>query len=186
MAVTPVFGWPIPNLTDVADGPDGFSDLALAIENTLNDRTWLSYTPSWTSMGTVQPSNPGARVGRYKVTRGVCEVRIYLSFTGSSTGGTGQLQLGLPLPAQNLGTYPLMGLMSYARSAAGIRYLGFGGCGTDSKHNPTFPTSTTDVRMESWRNALEGNAPGNSIPDVGGDFFIRNGAFISVWGSYAV
>lgn len=186
MAVTPVFGWPIPNLTDVADGPDGFSDLALAIEGTLNDKTWLSYTPSWTSAGTIQPSNPGSRVGRYKVTRGVCEVRIFMNFISSSTGGIGNLQIGLPLPAQNIGTNPIMGLQCYCKSAAGVRYFGFASAGTDGKCGPTFPISTTNVSWEAWRNALEGNAIGNSIPDVGADFFIRNNAFINVWGSYPI
>ena len=91
MATSPKYGWRLPDLGDVADGPAAFSALAVDAENTIADKTVPTYTPTWTAAGTSQPTNPQSRGGWYRVQNGICDFAAQILFSSSTTGGTGDL-----------------------------------------------------------------------------------------------
>lgn len=91
MAVTNGLALPIPELTDTADGPDGFSDLANAVEDYVLDRILPAgvtrYPPHHWGSGTSLPTaTMGAKTGDLYLHTGlVCTMRC---ITPGNTTGT--------------------------------------------------------------------------------------------------
>lgn len=104
MDTTPGLKLPIPDLTEMADGPDAFSDLGLAIESFLYDRTLpvgVTRVPSYFwGAGTTPPSGALLRTGD--------------TYRHTSTGpllynGTDWVEVGRPIYVQSTaptGTIP--------------------------------------------------------------------------------
>lgn len=180
----PTYGWRIPTLTDPADGPDGFSEQAADIAATMADRAVLTYVPAWASGGASQPANPSLRTGTYRVDHGLCEVSIVLYFGSTTSGGSGNLTLGLPKAARSdialqflvcqtlIPGYPgiIAGLANVSPSAVVCQ--------------PTFPQAENDVRMAGWRSALDSGGAGSGVPLVPGQYPIQSGGWIMVHGRY--
>lgn len=188
MAVTPVYKWPIPNLTDVADGPDGFSDLANAIEATLTDTLKSTYTPSWTSSAT-NPANPASRAGWYRVENAICDFVAQLTFGASTSGSYGDLSIGLPVPASAVIPRQICGTVILL--TAGIvnndRWAGYATTGNTDQSNcaPWFPVDATRNNFGRWSNADSSGSTESGVPNVDGAFYnIRNGGYIVVQGRY--
>jgi hypothetical protein len=185
MAVTPVYGWRIPDLGSVADGPDGFSDLALDIEGTVNGANILTYTPSWTADGNAQPLNPGERSGVYQVRNKVCQFFAQLTFTSSTGGGAGALRVGLPVPAR-------AGMLQFAPCRLSIpadHPLWMGMAEIRSGENsciPAFPVTSTNSIYGYWQSvSAVGQPTSTGVPrTVNGGFNIVNGGSITVAGTY--
>jgi hypothetical protein len=185
MAVTPVYGWRIPDLGSVADGPDGFSDLALDIEGTVNGSNILAYTPSWSSDGGNQPTNPASRSGTYQVRNKVCQFAARLTFGSSTNAGTGILRVGLPLQAR-------AGMLQFATCYLYVpndHPVWFGQSEIRGGENTCIPgfTDRTNGLFGYWINGAEGtSAPTGQPRTVNGGYSVTNGGYIQVAGSYFV
>src|SRR5690349_7658926 len=66
MATTTPDSWTTPDLSSAADITQ-LTALMQQVEATLNNRQTLTYTPTWTSAGAQQPTNPSERFGLYKI-----------------------------------------------------------------------------------------------------------------------
>lgn len=180
---TPVFAWPVPVLGDVADGPDGFSDLALAIEATVNNANVLSYTPSWTADGSIQPVNPATRTGFYQLRRKLCYFWAQLTFGASSGGGTLPLRIGLPAPART-------GMTQMFQSSIFVPGTGtFPGTGEirsgEATCLPMFPINSSSVILGFWQSANASALPSTGVPVSNtGIHNVSNGGSIRVSGVY--
>ncbi len=183
---TPVFGWPVPVLGDVADGPDGFSDLALAVEATVNNPAVLTYTPSWTADGNIQPVNPATRVGYYQVSKKICYYYARLTFGASVGGGNGPLRIGLPLPGKT-------GLTQIASTAwlfvpGGGSFQGMGEIRAGEQTVlPQFQVNSANNTMGYWQSESVGGGIATTLPTTTGTVrSVTNGGFIIVNGTYMV
>jgi hypothetical protein len=188
MAVTPVYGWPIPDLGNVADGPDGFAKMANSIEATVSSKGFLSYTPAWTSGGSLQPSNPISRLGRYRVLNGWCDVIIQIGFGPSTSGGKGQLRLSLPVPAVADLTEQLLFAALWC-PGAGLKFLGVGQILTPSFTfvTPLLPIDTTHNNVTPWMSAQDGTGvPGTGFPEIPGSASVQSSGNIYVQGRYLI
>ncbi len=184
MATTPVYGWRIPDLGSVADGPDGFSDLALDIETTVAGSSILAYTPTWTSDGANQPLNPASRSGTYQVQNKVCQFAARLTFSSSTNGGTGVLRVGLPQPAR-------AGMLQFATCYLYVpndHPVWLGQAEIRAGENTCIPTFKDRLNGLDgyWMNAGADTSPGGPPRTVNGSYNVTNGGFIQVAGSYFV
>ena len=185
MGVTPTYGWRIPNLGDLADAAVAFTNALGDVEGTVKDSTISEYVPAWTSDGDTQPSGASLRKGWYRVDNGVCHIAIYLTAGASVSGGTGSLFLSLPLAAR--ASVPRQAMPAYLVSTAsgGGIFNGFahlvGGTTTLYIY---LPASSTDVRLNRWRNATNGNATGTGVPLIAGTWALQSGSELVVSGSY--
>lgn len=184
MAVTPGHGWPIPDLANVADGPDGFSDLAIAIENTLDSRSQQSYTPAWASLGSVQPANPSARQGLYRVIGPNCYFNTVISFGASTTGGKGALRVSIPVPASTAIAEQWV-ICTLLTPGSSTRWQGIAQITSAANTwcNPTFCSSSTENQLANWMGSQESTVAG--YPSIG-VATVQNGGHIRINGFYAV
>ena len=61
---------------------------------------WLSYPPTWTSSGTAPVLGNGVLLGTYIVAGKICFLRIILRGGSTTTQGTGNQSISIPLAAQ--------------------------------------------------------------------------------------
>lgn len=183
---SPVFGWPLPVLADVADGPDAFSDLGLAIEGTINNPNVLTYTPSWTADGTIQPVNPSTRVGYYQMQKKICHVYARIEFGASVGGGNGALRIGLPAPGKT-GMIQLLNCWTFIPGNGHFEGLGEVRAGEQTVL-PRFPYSPGNCTVAYWQSESVGGGIGTTIPAAlsGTVRSVTNGAYIVINGSYIV
>lgn len=182
---SPSYGWRLPTLADVADGPAAFLNMATDIEGTINDKALLTYTPSWNSSGAIQPSNPASREGKYSVRNGWCDVSIKLTFGGSTSGGSGNLDLGLPLIPSTAIAEALFHAKLYTPGVGWWNGYAFANSGS-TKVYPFFPQSLNTPLCNPWRSSDASGAIGTGIPTLGGQYGIASGGDIVVYGRYYV
>jgi hypothetical protein len=189
MATTPVFGWPIPDLANTADGPDGFSDLALAIEGTVNTPSVVAYTPTWTSDGAAQPANPSSRTGFYQIQRKLCYFVAQINFGPSTNGGNGPLRVGIPFPGKT-GMVQVANNCTLFVNGAGGNFDGNAEIrGGESTVLARFLISSVLNTVGYWQSAQSpGSDVNTTIPGSpgGGVYSVTNGGFIRVSGTYLV
>lgn len=188
MGATPVFTLPWPELGDLADGPDGYQDLAKAAEaallgqrDTADDK---AYTPTWTADGPLAPS--GAQwSGRYAVRTGMCQVWIFGTFTASTSGGKGSLHVGLPVRARSS---PSEGLLTTKYWMPGVgAFMGFAVITASSLVcSPYFSTTPTNTVLSRWQSTDNNGAAGSGVPAWSGHASVVNGGNISIIGRYYV
>jgi hypothetical protein len=65
------------------------------------DTSWTSYTPEWSSAGTQPSIGNGSRTGKYKVIGKTCFVRGNIVMGSTTTFGTGEWYVSMPLTASN-------------------------------------------------------------------------------------
>lgn len=184
---SPVFGWPIPVHADVADGPGGFSDLALAIEETINNPSVVTYTPSWTADGTIQPVNPSSRVGYYQIQRKICQFYARIGFGASVGGGNGPLRVGLPFPGKTGLTQISVNAWLYVPGNA--NFYGFGEIRAGEQTVLVqLPLGQSNTSMGYWRSEFPGGGITTTLPSSpdGGVRSVTNGGSIIINGSYLV
>lgn len=189
MATQADFGWELPDLSDVADGPDAFLQFADDIAATVKDRGLTSYTPSWTSEGSAQPSNTLRREGFYRIDNGICTFNAHLFFGPNTNGGSGNLQIGLPVPANSaISTQHLSAhLWTPAATAVwhGPAFIDF--ASNWIRARPFFAVNNTRSDMLGW--ASTGGFLGLSIPTIPanpGSYSVMNGGDFSIHGSYFI
>lgn len=187
MGATTTFGWPYPDLSSAANGPAAFAAAMQAAEDTVKSTALTTYTPAWSSSGTVQPGGTVTKTGRYRVDNGRCQ--IWISFLGGATpsGGTGNLSIGLPVAPRSDMAYQYMPAWFFCPYAGGGIYAGLARPVASSLTMPVyFPASSSDTRLSQWRNATEGNGAGTGIPVIPSWYgFIQNSEVV-VAGSYFV
>lgn len=188
MGATPEFSLPWPELPDRPQGPDGFKNLATAIEAaTLLQRDdgslTKSYTPTWLSKLTQQPTG-AVWTARYEVRNGWCEVDIFGQFSASTYGGRGPLVVGLPVKARSGITQQYLSV-KYGTSTVGS-YLGYAYMlATGAECIPYLPINQFSTKMNLWQSANESGAAGTGCPAVPGQYTVAPGN-ISIWGRYLV
>jgi len=189
MGATDVYQLPWPELGDLADGPDGYQDLAKATEAALllektGDTDTKSYTPTFASSG-AQPSGI-SWTGRYQVRNGWCQLSLFGQISAATNGGTGQLTVGLPvraradIPEQEI-------FVKLYQGNVGWNFTGFAWFPANSLvMYPHFPTRDASSVMAAWTN---GNGqPGNSqmVPLIPGGFACGGSGNICFTGRYQV
>ena len=191
MGQTSVFTLPWPELPDLADGPDGFKDLAEATEAAmLNERNGVfdqTYEPQWRATSV----NPFGAVwtARYSVRNGWCNLHIYGSFTASTNGGRGFLYLSLPVPTRaNMGEQLFL-----AKTWLPLEGWNFGGwCFVPAGGSWMYPCFSNDNNTSAqnrWRSADETGASNTGIPrnaSGGSNYGVQNGGNIVISGRYLV
>jgi hypothetical protein len=184
MGATTTYGWETPDLGDPANAPADFLTALQDVEDTVKDATILSYTPTWASGGSVQPSGATTNIGQYRVDNGVCHLQLNLVCGGSVSGGMGYLSLTAPLPASTAIRRQFM--PCYIAGTGNGIYQGFAQVTSDSGTLIWiyFPASASDSRMDRWKNANEGGAVGNSVPLVPGGYLVIPGTELVISGSY--
>jgi len=90
-----------------------------------SDPTWQSYTPTWTSSGTAPSLGNGTIVGKYVQQGKLVTFRVVLTLGSTSTIGTGQYNLSLPVNAinQDIATINGSGFAIDASAGAGGYYF---------------------------------------------------------------
>jgi hypothetical protein len=184
---TPVYGFHYPTLASIADGPDGFQDLALDVEATLQAKTLTSFTPVWIDAagGVFPPTSPATMAGKYRVWGGRCFMQINTTFGPSTTGGRGALVFNTPLPAANTGfdqylfcrlSVPSVGFFQgIANIPPGAQVI-----------YPGFPVSSSRSDYNNFASADAAANPGTGFPAAPGAFTVQNGGAITIVGSYAL
>jgi len=189
MATQADFGWELPDLSDVADGPDAFLQFADDIAATVKDRALISYTPSWNSAGAQQPSGTASRQGFYRVDNGICTFSAHLYFGPSTIGGSGKLSIGLPVPATSAISTQTVDTHLWTPSASAV-WHGVGFIDVQSgwtTARPYFPVNNSRSDMLQW--AHTAGDFGLAIPTITGavgGFNVMNGGDITLNGSYFV
>lgn len=186
MGATNVFKLPWPELGDLADGPDGYQDLAAAVEAALLGQRdaddSLTWVPAWTSSGT-QPKG-ASTYGTYRVRSKLCTFTIWATFAASVNGGNGQLQFSLPVRArasinQQVGTakYLLNGLGHFS----GWCYVNASGLAV----GVYLPTNADSSLLGPWSNSSVLQI-GTGTPNWPGHFSVTSGSNMCLSGSYFV
>lgn len=186
MATQADFGWEIPDLSDIADGPAAFTEFANGIAGTLKNAALQTYTPGWASNGSVQPGSTASREGVYAVRNGWCDIYIRLAFGAGTSGGTGILNTTLPIaPAAGV-SHALLTCYLYT---PGIGWFtGFASATpNDIRCYPFFPVGGTGAHHHAqWINAPEGNPISQGVPQVIGGWAIGNTGDFGLSGRYYV
>lgn len=189
MATEARYGWELPDLGDVADAPAAFLQFANGVSATLAATGSSSYTPTWTTDGSLQPVNPATRSGTYQTFKGATMVNIAFTFGASAGGGNGAMRFGLPLPGR-------AGLLQFVPCRIFIPNTGsvFGVAEIRSGENtalPMFPLQATASGFNAiygyFQNANDsaGNPPDTAVPRaLDGLYPVRNGSAFNLSGSY--
>lgn len=185
MAVTPVYGWRLPDGPIGANGPKAFSDLGTDIETTLAGVTVQNYTPSWTSDGSQQPANPASKTGRYRLANGWCDFSIYISFGGSVSGGKGRLALGLPVAASSQLFEQVVRAKLWVPLVGNFDGIGLIPSGSTSVW-PLFTVSVNNSNIQYWLNNDNTGAAGTGVPLMSGHWPCESGGNAIVSGRYLV
>lgn len=187
MGATPTYKLPWPELGNLADGPDGYEDLAEAVEAALltqRDGTadTKSYTPTWRSAGTIQPYGM-AWSARYLVRNGWCQLAVIGSMSLAATGGgTQALIIGLPVRSRNTQEQEIGAKLT----VAGTSWSGWAVMAAGSTECvPYFPASATRNDMWAWTSASESKIPGTGIPAIPGQHAVGDGNIV-LFGRYMV
>jgi hypothetical protein len=186
MATQADYGWDIPDLSDIADGPGAFTQFANDIAGTFKDKVIQSYTPAWQSNGSIQPGGTSSREGKYVVRNGWCDVYIRLAFGIGVSGGTGILNCTLPIPPSNVLSHGLFHTYLYTPGIGWFQGFASVNIG-DIKVYPFFPVGGTGTHhCAQWINAPEGNPPGQGVPLINGNWAIMQDGDMSIMGRYYV
>ena len=185
MGATTTYGWRTPDLVDPANAPLAFQTALQDAENTVKDTTVLTYTPSWTSEGAVQPSG-ALRTGYYRAANGICHIAVAILGQAGVSGGTGTLTVSAPLPASTTIRRQLIPAYFVAVTAGGGVFSGFANLtNTDgTKMRIYLPGSSSDTRLAEWRNATDGNSPGTGIPLIPSGWGMYENSELVIRGSY--
>jgi hypothetical protein len=188
MAQQSDFLWELPDLSDIADGPDAFLQFADGIAGTIKDRSLSSYTPLWSSDGAAQPVNTSKREGFYRIDHGVCTFNAHLFFGPSTNGGSGRLFIGLPVPGSSSITTQHISAHLWTPTASAV-WHGAAYIDTPSRNvaRPYFPVNNARSDMLQWASAL--GDFGLSVPQIPsnpGGWSVMNGGDIALHGSYFV
>lgn len=65
---------------------------------------WFNYTPAWTGFGGNPALGNGTRVGRFSITGGTVKADLTITMGSTTTYGSGEWSLGLPVAAAAAGT----------------------------------------------------------------------------------
>jgi hypothetical protein len=180
----PQTGWRIPTMPDAADGPDAFQKLASDAATSMVGPNVSPYTPTWASVGAVQPTSPLAVVGRFRLSQRWCDVYIVITFSASTSGGTDYLYISLPL-APTVGSAQRLDAVLFLPGVG--YYNGFGRIDSGSTNcYPHFPRSETSNIHEGWRSASAAGGGGTGIPLVPGGYSVKSGGYIVMSGTYLV
>lgn len=186
MGFSSVYGWRLPDGPLGANGPKAFSELAGDIEGTLSGVRMQSYTPTWSSDGSQQPSNPASRIGRYQLSNGWCDFSIYISFSSTSSGGKGRLSLGLPAPASSqLAEQVVRAKLWHGTTGLIVDGIGLIAAGA-SAVRPMWTVSQSNSNIDFWLNNNDGNQPGTGIPQIPSHWTVEPGGNVVVSGRYLV
>lgn len=111
---------------------------------TAADTSWTSYPAAWTSSGTAPNLGNGVLIGRYQKLGRTVDMTINLTVGTTTTGGTGNSFLSLPIQAANAGcTY-----IGHAQFAGNARWAGqFVIAPAGTTGTPFFPAGAADVRL---------------------------------------
>lgn len=188
MATQADFGWELPDMSDIADGPDAFLQFADDIAGTLKDRTLTTYTPSWTSAGAQQPAGTSLRQGHYRVDNGICTFAAHLYFGPGTIGGSGKLSIGIPVPAASVIATQQLNCHLWTPNASavwhGVAFIDSQSGWTSAR--PYFPVNNARSDMLQW--AHTAGDFGLSVPTVGSapGYNVMNGGDVTLNGSYFV
>jgi hypothetical protein len=187
MATEARYGWELPDLADVADGPDAFLQFANDVSDTISNTTVQTYTPSWTSLTSGgNPFGVATRSGHYRMLNKVVDFVARLTFGSGTSGGLGELMVGLPVPA-NSSTQYVVNCILWTPSSGGT-WLGYGAIDQQSgftNMRPQFPINNARSDMSGW--ASTGGILGLSIPTVPsnpGGYSVMNGGYFTAHGRY--
>lgn len=187
MGATPTFKLPWPELGNLADGPDGYEDLAEAVEAVLiaqRDATTdtKAYTPTWRAGGRIQPSGM-AWNARYLVRNGWCQVQVFGQMSSTTGGGTEYLMVGLPVRSR--AGIPEQ-LLNCKLAIPGGNFVGWAYMPAGSLECiPFFPLSPGRTDMGGWRSTDDSITIGTGIPAIPGQNSVGPGN-VSLWGRYMV
>lgn len=185
MATEARYGWELPDLGDVADGPFAFDEFAKDVSNTVADVTLQSYTPQWGSLGASQPGGTTSREGKYAIRNGWCDVSIFLTFGAGTSGGTGQLYVTLPVAPNNAIKFYQFQTMLYSPGYGW--WHGWGNANSSSNRlTPYFAHDVVAGLTFPWSNATDGNTPGTGFPRINGTWAIQNAGEFHAYGRYYV
>jgi hypothetical protein len=176
MGQTEHYHIPWPDGPGAADGPNGFEDIALATEAglaaTLTENKAVAFTPSWSSQGAQQPNiGNGSKTGYYTVRNGWCTFVANIWFGTTTSGGTGFLQVGLPVAANSTLEQELPCKLwcpaAYGDNGGG-NFLGFVHIAPSAYGScvPWLPYSRSSTVLGGWRNCDESASPTTGIPFI--------------------
>lgn len=195
MAVQGTFGWELPDLSDIADGPDAFLQFADDVAATISDGTWQTYSPSWNTVPgqiypgaptTTTPSGIATRDGYYTLRNKTCDFMVELTFGSSVYGAYGALSVGLPVAASTLHTYQQFVQCSLSTPSTGTTWVGPAYIDAGATVcRPYFSISSARADMLPWASAA-GVFTNKSNPDCNGDgrTCIQPGGRIVIQGRY--
>ena len=164
------------------------------IPSAWNGTTWIplnpdaiTYTPTWTSSSGNHPTNPASKVGYYKIQGGYCFVSVYMSFNAGTSGGSGNLNVGLPVVSSAALAEQILQAKLWC-AAGGGNFLGYALIGANqSSCAPSFNIDIDSSTYSFWRseNTL-GSGPGTGIPGIAGQFGVQTGGNIVITGVYKI
>lgn len=183
MGTTAVYAFPYPEDGVTAQGPSATQALANAIEAAYTDTTWTTYTPAWTSAGTIQPGSPTTIFGRYRLDHGWCDVAIGAMFGPSTSGGNGALRFSLPFAASSAINQQILVAKTWLPANGlwgGIGVIDIGG----TVVRPHFGAVSTQCNLQAWQSAeTPSGGTATGWPQVAG-YSIQNGGNCYVSGRY--
>lgn len=101
---------------------------------------WQTYSPSWTSSGTAPALQNGTLTGRYMQIGKLVTVQIKLTFGSSTTYGTGNYSLTVPVNASaSAGQYTPVGNASGSHSGLYNGFVVLNGTTTIQLYTPAAP-----------------------------------------------
>ena len=181
---SPVKHWRLPSLLDPADGPDAYMKLAVDAETSISASDVTAYTPTWSSTGAIQPSNPASKIGRFRLSQGWCDVYIYLSFNASTSGGSGFLWLSLPVAPS--ASYPEQSIPVQTYIPGYSMFNGLLQIQASTVAYPYFTRGRSDAGASPWACTDATAAAGTGTPLVPGSYPIVTGGWLSISGRYLV
>jgi hypothetical protein len=142
-------GWTIPSDSDpLGNGAQAIRDLVDGIE-----AAWTAYTPTWTGSGSNPAIGNGSVVGRYKRIGKTIIFRVIITAGSTTTFGTGNYSIGLPVAAHATGrqvchgdiasgsTYSMRGRIEAGASTTQLWTPGTVAGGADRTVTPTVPAA---------------------------------------------
>jgi hypothetical protein len=186
MGTTTLYGFPYPEDATTAKGYEATRLLAEAVETKYLAADFTSFTPTWVSDGTAQPGGAAARFGYYRSEHGWCDVVVCLTFGGSTSGGNGNLRVGLPIAASSAIVEQLIMCKLWTPSVG--NWEGLGDIKASNTYfSPQFPTVGSQTNLGSWSSASSPSGGGGSgIPQIPGGYPIQSGGNFYAAGRYKI
>lgn len=185
MATEARYGWELPDLGDVADGPFAFKEFADDVSATIANTAIQSYSPQWASLGGQQPGNTSSREGKYAVRNGWCDVSITLEFGPGVSGGTKQLYLTLPVAASTAIKTHFFQAVLFSPGYGWWQGWAYADGGVNRVY-PYFAHPTVPGLTYPWENAPESGQAGAGTPRINGTWAVANTGNLRVTGRYYV